>query len=180
MTRTRRHTRGSGFTLVETIATITILVTLGSISSGVLWSALDAYSDAAVRAALHSETSVGMERIIRELHGIDKKAVGVAPEISDVTPTSITWNTSNSITLSGDQVLLVDGGGPARVLLDEVTTLTIQTYDESDAAMASSLSGAACDAIRRISVEVTLQREGVTETLRTKMFVRCTMAGAAP
>ena len=75
-------------------------------------------------------------------------------------------------------VMLVEDGGAAAVLLSDVSSLAVQTYDESNAALAASLSGAACDDIRRVAVAITIERSGVTETLRTKLFLRCTMAGA--
>jgi prepilin-type N-terminal cleavage/methylation domain-containing protein len=175
-----RHRRG--FTLVESIAAITILAAVASVASGILWAAVDAYSKGATAAVLHNEGSLAMERIIREFHNIPKKTGGatVAPEISSVTATSITWNTNYSLSLSGSQLTLTVGGGTARVLLNDVSSVTIQTYNESNAALAASLSGAACDPIRRISVQFTHARTGVSETLRTRLFLRCTMAGAVP
>jgi len=64
------------------------------------------------------------------------------------------------------------------VLIGDVTAFTVQTYNESNTALSATLSGAACDPIRRIMVTITTQRAGVTQTLRTKLFVRSTMEGA--
>jgi hypothetical protein len=54
----------------------------------------------------------------------------------------------------------------------------VLTYDEDDAALSAPLSGAACDDIRRVALNVTVQRNGVTESLRTTVFIRSMMSGA--
>jgi hypothetical protein len=63
------------------------------------------------------------------------------------------------------------------VLLTDVTACTIATFDEDNAPLGASLAGVACDDIRRVSVSVTVTRGGVSETLRTKVFIRATMEG---
>ena len=61
--------------------------------------------------------------------------------------------------------------------MDDVSAFSVQTYDEDNAALGATLTGAACDPIRRIELDLTLQRSGVTTSLRTKLFVRSTMRG---
>ncbi len=168
-----------GFTLIELIATIVVLAVLGSITSLLILNAVDGYSEAATSAQLHGEASIALDRAVRELRKIelDSAATGVAPNISSVTPTSIAWEPSSSLSLSGAQLMFVDNGATAAVLLDDVSALSMTTYDESNTALAASLTGVACDPIRRVALEVTLQRHGVSETLRTKLFIRSTMSG---
>ena len=95
--------------------------------------------------------------------------------------TLIKWSDSDAdsytLSLSGADLLLAVDGGAAAVLLADVTAFSVQTYDEDDAALADSLSGVACDPIRRVALDVTLQRHSVSETLRTKLFIRSTMSG---
>ena len=131
-------------------------------------------------AQLHSELSVTMDRIVRELRKIprDDAAAGTAPDIASVTATSITWDTDYSLSLSSTNLMYTENGGTAAVLQNNVTAFTVQTYDESNSALAASLSGNNCDPIRRIQLTLTMQRHGVTESLRTKMFLRETMVGA--
>lgn len=168
-----------GFTLIESIAAIVVLAVLGSITSLLILAAVDGYSDAATSAQLHGEASIALDRAVRELRKIelDSAAAGVAPNISSVTATSIAWEPNSSLSLSGAQLLFVDNGAAAAVLLADVSALSIATYDESNTALAASLTGDQCDPIRRVALDVTLQRHGVSETLRTKVFIRSTLSG---
>ena len=176
----RRHLATlRGFTLIESIATIVVLAVLGSITSLLIVNAVDGYSEAATSAQLHGESSIALDRAVRELRRIelDSAATGVAPNISSVTPTSIAWEPNSSLSLSGARLMLVDNGATAAVLLDDVSALSITTYDQSNTALAASLTADQCDPIRRIVIDVTLQRHGVSDTLRSKVFIRSTMSG---
>ena len=134
---------------------------------------------AATQAQLHAELSIAMDRITRELHNINlKSGSSVAPDISSVTASSIAWNNNYSLSLSGGRVMFVDNGSASAILLDNVTAFSVQTYDESNTALSASLSGSGCDPIRRIQVQITLVRAGVTETLRSRLYLRGTMEGA--
>ena len=74
-------------------------------------------------------------------------------------------------------MLAVDGAA-AGVLLSDVVAFAVSTYDEDDTALAASLSGASCDPIRRVFVTATLSRDGTSETLAGRVFIRSTMSGA--
>ena len=74
-------------------------------------------------------------------------------------------------------MLEVDAG-PAAVLLTDVVSFSVHAYDQDNVALVNPLSGAACDAVRRVALDVTVQRNDATERLRTKVFIRSTMAGA--
>jgi prepilin-type N-terminal cleavage/methylation domain-containing protein len=180
MLRRQFQLRRAGFTLIEAIATMTILAALGSVASMLVMTSVDGFTRAATSAQLHSEMSVALDRIDRELRNItvDSSAPGIAPDISAITASSITWHTDYSLSLSGGNIMFVENGGTARVLLSDVTTFSVQAYDESNAALAASLSGSACEPVRRLRITITLQRSGVTQTLRTRIFLRCTMANA--
>jgi prepilin-type N-terminal cleavage/methylation domain-containing protein len=169
-----------GFTMVEAIATLAVLGVLASVSANLIYAATTAYRDAATKAQLADEVSVAMNRIVRRLTSVDRDTTAsvVAPRISSVTPTSIAWNGNYSLTLTSGQLLLVENGSTSRVLLDNVTAFSVSAYDESNAALAGTLSGAATQPVRRLQVQVTAQRSGVAQTIRTKVFIRATMAGA--
>ena len=168
-----------GFTLIEAIATIVVLAIIGSIASLLILNAVDGYTDAATTAQLHIEASTTMDRIVRELRKIplDSGAAGVAPDINDITTDSITWGANGEISLSGSKLQITTTGPPLRDILDGVTAFSVQTYDEDNAALAATLTGAACDPIRRIELDLTLQRNDQSASLRTKLFVRSTMSG---
>jgi prepilin-type N-terminal cleavage/methylation domain-containing protein len=172
--------RRRGFTLVEAVATIVVLGALGTAASSILLSATDSYLDAATAAQLHSEASIAMDRAVREVRKIalDSSATSIAPDIDSVTASSITWDTTSSLSLSGTNLMLAVSGGAAAVLQSDVTAFTVQTYNESNTALGTSLSGSGCDPIRRVSLTITVSRGGVTHTVRSKVFVRSTMINA--
>lgn len=170
---------GRAFTLVEVLVTIVVIAAVGSVASLTLTSALDGYIDAATQAQLHTELSIAVDRIDRELRRTGlKSASPIAPNISSVSATSIAWNNNYSLSLAGGNVMLVENGAAAAILQGNVMAFSVQTYNESNTALAATLSGAACDPIRRVRVSITIQRAGMSETLRTKVYLRSTMEGA--
>ena len=187
-TITRQSGVRRGFTLIEAVAAITILGILGSITSQLVYRASQSYCEAATRAQLHAELSTAIDRIDKELRQISIKSpyATVAPNIDTITASSIAWQDSGgagqrSFSFSGGSVGLYEQStGLTATLATSVTSFVVQGYDEANAAMAASLSGAACDGVRRLSVTVTATRSGITESLRTKVYLRCAMDGAAP
>lgn len=174
-----------GFTLIEAVATIVILGVIGVSASNIIYTSTDSYVSAANTSQVHSELSVALDRIARELRKIelDTAASDVAPNIDSANAASIIWRNSSgevsSLILNGTDLELVIDDGAASVLLTDVTALTIQCYDEDNRAFGGALSGASCDPIRRIEITLTAQRNGVSESLRAKVFIRGTMTGAA-
>jgi hypothetical protein len=129
--------------------------------------------------------SIAMDRVLREVRRIelDGSAAGVAPNIVGVDATYVAWKDSDSdnysvVLVPGDKLnIQIDGGGGS-VLLADVTGVNVRAFDEDNDELVLPLAGAACDDIRRISVDLTCQRSGVTETLRARVFIRSTMSGA--
>lgn len=174
-----RPLRGSlAFTLIELLAAIVVLGTIGSVAMLVLSSAVKAYANTATQAQLYNELGTAMNRIDKELRQVALKSGSVVPNITSVSASAITWNTNYTLSLSGTSLMFTDAGATAAILLSDVTAFSVQTYNESNTALGASLSGSGCDPIRRIQVQITLQREGVTETLRDKIFLRCMVEGA--
>ncbi len=180
-TAATRGTAGGGFTLVELICALVIVGALGSVSSGLIYSGLRSYRDASTRALLHTDASMAMERAFRVLTGIprDTSSTVIAPAISEVTAGSIAWSGGNALRLDGMRLMLTENGGTPRPILDRVTAFALEAFDESNAAMAASLSGAATRPVRRLRLTVTVTADGVSETIRMRVFIRCTMSGAA-
>ena len=170
-----------GFTLIESMATVAILATLGSIASFLILEAVGGYTDAGASAQLHAEASIGLDRAFRELRSIelDAGASGIAPNITLVSESSIGWTDSDSdsysLSLSGTDLMIQVDNGPSAVLLSNVSAFTVATYDEDDSQLATDLSDTDCDAIRRVALDMTLTRSGVSESLRARTFIRSTM-----
>jgi prepilin-type N-terminal cleavage/methylation domain-containing protein len=164
------------FTLIESIATIVILAVVGSMASFILFTASDGHLHAAVAGQLHSEASMAMDRIVRELRATpaDSAAPLPAADIQSITPTSIAWAGGSSLALAGSELIYTNGDGSA-VLVGDVAAFNIQAFDESNQAMAATLSGDACQDVRRLRITLTLERHGVSHALRTRIFLRTTM-----
>jgi hypothetical protein len=166
---------------MESMATVAVLAIMGSLTSFLILDAVDGFTDASNSAQLHAELSVALDRAMREIRMIelDTYATGVAPNIDDVTPTTIIWTDSDVdsylLQLSDSDLVLQIDSGPAAILLANVTAFSVTTYDEDNSQLAASITGDSCDAIRRVELEVTVERGGVSESLRTRAFVRSTM-----
>ena len=77
-------------------------------------------------------------------------------------------------------LIKVNGVGPATLMTD-VTALTITGYDDGGPLVGDPdtvVGSCPCGTIRRIAVDVTAERGGITESLRFKVFIRSTMSGA--
>jgi hypothetical protein len=162
------------------VATIVVLAVVSTAASSIILNAVDGYADASTQEQLHVETSIALDRIVREIRMIplDTAASGVAPDISSMTSSRITWEGNNTIALTGTDLELVENGGAAAVLLSDVIGFSLAARDESDALLSLPLTGAACDPVRRVAISITRQRFGTTETVRTIVFLRATVSGA--
>lgn len=174
--------RSAGFTLVETLATIAIVAVLAGLSAPVISAASRSYADGANRAEIATGIDAAMERIVTELRQIplQSAAVTAKPDISSITNNSITWSTNSSIDLSGTTLRLTLAGGTPRILLTGVSAFSINAYDQSQVALTAPLSGSGCDTVQRLEISITGLRNGVSETHRTRVFLRSLAAGAAP
>lgn len=179
MNRLSAPTSRRAFTLVELIAAIVVIAVIGSLASVLLASAVDGYSRASIEAQLHSELSIALERIEREWRYIPCKADQIAPHINSISATSMVWSDDCSLSLVGDRLMFAVNGGAAGVLLDDVAAVSIQGMDDAGSPLSLPRNGDACDAIRRLQVSITLERNGVSQTLRTIVFIRSMMQGAS-
>ncbi len=165
------------------MATIVVLGVLGSTASYLILDSVDDYTKAALQAQLHAEMSIALDRAMREIRKIelDDTATGVAPDITAMTVSSLQWEDSSAnayqLVKVGSELQLAVAGGGLATLLTDVTALTIVIFNEDNTNLVVC-AGATCDPVRRVSVDVTTQRNGVTQSLRFKAFIRSTMSGA--
>lgn len=174
----------AGFTLIESAVTIVILSIIMAVVSRLFLGAAMGYTSAATRSELHAELSCALDRVVSEVRLATVKS-GVSPACADIvsiTPTSIEWKASDglsrTVSLVGSEVHYSVNGGTAYVLASSVTTFGIAAFDQSSAALASSLSGSDVNAVRRIQITLAGTRHGVTETFRTRVFPRACQSGS--
>lgn len=176
----RTPTIHTGFTLVETMAAITVLAVLGSIASFLLVPAVSGLNHAATEAQIHTELSMAMDRIERELRSVPLDADAlpeIAPDVASMTSATMNWSEEWSLSLVNSEVWLDSGDGTPRRLLSDVHDFVLEAFDESDSAVTLPCSGAECHGVRRVRVTATVERSGITHMLRTKIFLRSTVQG---
>lgn len=164
-----------GFTLVEAVATMGILAVIGSAASLLIHDAASAFARSGDTARAHREASMAVERLTRAWREIG--AAGGAPAIAEVSPTAMEWDGDWSVALAGGTLEFVEDGGPACALAVGVAGLTIRAFDEAGAELSLPRSGPACAPIRRLSLELSLERGSALETIRTRVFIRAFMGG---
>lgn len=171
-----------GFTLVEALTAIVIVATLLVIASNVIFAGVDAYAATSTRARLAAEMSSAMERASAALRDIpmDTGQTTAKPLIQAVTANSITWSTTSSLAISSGSLVLTTATDGAATLQTNTTDFSIVAHDQNGAVLALPLSGTACHAIQRLEISLTCTRTGVTQTLRTRVFLRNLVETASP
>jgi prepilin-type N-terminal cleavage/methylation domain-containing protein len=170
------------FTLVEMLASITIMAIVAGVGTGLIWQGVASCRTAANMPQAHAELSAAMERLTRELRSIGPRAgAAVAlPDIDAVAADAIEWDAGDAVSVEGTDLVLVEDGGAPRVLLRNVVSFAVSVYAEDGAEIDTPIAGAACDHVRRVSLTIRVSRDGSTDTLRSQVFIRSLMAGAAP
>ena len=187
--RPSRDWTGSGtacraaFTLVEMIATISILAVLGLLASGIMLNAWKVHTDAVSRVNLSEGLATALERMVSELRNIDitPASAPATPRISAMSAGSISFTVGGSsrvISLSGTDLLLSGSAASGAVLASGITSLMIQGYTKDNVAVSASPSAAEIASIRRIQITMTGTSGTVTETIRTKVFIRSMASGS--
>jgi prepilin-type N-terminal cleavage/methylation domain-containing protein len=177
MIRPHRPTR-RGFTLIELMAAMVVLAILGTTAASVMVRATTINTDTRTRTRIHTELATAMEQVDRALRTIPARVGLSTPWIDTVTASSISFGGTGQLSLSGSDLRLALPGEAAATILRDVSALSVRTYDATGTLMSASLSGSACDAIRRVEVTVTVTTGGLSDTLRTRVFLRCTVSGA--
>ena len=156
-----------------------VLAVVGTASVGLTWSAIRSFATGAESLRLQSEASVAMERITRELRAVPLDEEGT-PDIQSIGGDSISWHDGEAqLALVGDQIVYTRNGVES-VLCSGVAQFSIRGSDSVDESLPEVLSGTACDAVRRLTLEIGLAEGEATAAVRTKIFLRCMALEVAP
>ena len=168
------------------MAAIVVIGILSSSAAYLILDSVDDYMDATLHAQLQDELSLALDRIVREIRWIelDPEIAGPITHITGYTASSLTWDdgptgsaVTHSVTMAGGELLLQADGFTGPILTD-ATSLIIRAYDENNLYLSPPLTLAACAPIRRIEFTLGVTRSGVTDALRSKVYLRAAMAGS--
>lgn len=173
-----------GFSLVEVIAVIVILGIIGGVSSSLILTNVASFTESSVRIQLHGEASVTLDRIVREVREIDPDpTVGPPrPHIRQARANSLQWDDSCSLGLVDGTLLLNTDGVHEDVLCGDVSEFSLDYLDESNHSLliGGAVPPSDLPRIRRVAIHLSLQRQGMTESLSTRVFIRAAMTGGMP
>lgn len=178
MTRaTTTSRRRRGFTLVEAISSIVVISIVGLVGSRLVLEVSKVMEGTARRAELSNSLNTVMERAMTELSSIDASS-GV-PTITSPSSSSITFTvngSSRTLSYSGTTVQFTGAAASAATLATDVTAFTLAYYDKNNAVIASP--AAAISTIRSVQLTVTARKAWVSETLRSRVFIRSLSSGS--
>lgn len=171
------HPRGSlrrrGFTLVEAVAAIVVIATLGSVATGIVYAGVEASRRSAERDQLLGEMSQAMDHLVTTIRAVPADADGT-PGL-DVTASSVVVDGAVTFALQSGSLVRTDAAGTS-ALLRGVTAFTPVAMDRDGTALAV---GSPRPLVRRVELSITASRQGLTETLRTRVFLRNTASGGS-
>lgn len=172
------------FTLVEAVATIAVLSVVGLASSRLILESSARYTDAVTRSQLHASASGAISRIVTELRAISPDS-GVSPAAPDIdssfSSTSLSFAGSGGASRtiaynSGAGTITISGSAAAsQTLATDCTAFSLSYLDSTGGTITP---GSGSTLIRRIVVQFTLTRGGVSETIRTSVYIRSMMSGS--
>jgi len=149
-------------------------------TANIIFASVDSYLASAARSRLTADLSVAMEQASAALRDIplDSSQAGAVPAISAVSASSLNWSADSSLTLSGTSLVLNTAGTP-RTLMSGVTSFALAAWNDAGSALSLPLSGAGCQQVRRVELTISASRSGVSETLRTRVFLRNLIEGSS-
>ncbi|MGD9691543.1 MAG: type II secretion system protein J [Phycisphaerales bacterium] len=172
MTRRSHSTRA--FTLVELIATLTVISVGSAVAASVISTAARSYSDSAQSASLHTQASSALERITRELKACptDDASPTPAPLITSVQRSSIDWGAGYRLALVSRTLNLTTPTQSAQPIAENVASFTIRAFDHLNNPLPANLNSVGARDVRRIEITITLASGAASETLRARVAPR--------
>ncbi len=160
--RTRLHLLGprrAAFTLIELAVTITVAAVIAGLGAAVIAQAARAYAQNKTSTDNFADAAYALNRLASELSDLT-----AAANITNIGPDTITFS-ANGETLTYSKSG-TDLRRNARTLAAAVSSFTLTCYDAAGAVTATPAS------VKRIGIQLTLDRNGTPATLRTEVFPR--------
>ena len=156
---------------------------IGGVASRIAFQSFQALNDTSTRSDLHDQLSSAMERISTELRTIEIQpgATPIAPDINAATASSLSFNAGSSpraLALDGTNLRLTGQLGSDATLAGNMSSFIVQCFDGANVPLPSVPSPSELAAARRIQITLVGSSGGVSETLRTKVFIRCMACGS--
>lgn len=189
MRPSRRRPRA--FTLVELVAVMVVIGTIGGVVAGIVQRLAEANNQTAVRSQLYNEATMALDRIVNMVKFTPVRGTGTqTPAISAITPSSITWENGDTLALTGGNLNLCsvrdgDAAATPKLLLANVSAFTIAPINDTDANLFTAYATISLNAVQSgdahaMNLSLTLTRANVSATLSTRVFLRANAELAAP
>ncbi len=176
--------RRFGFSLVEVLAVIVILGLIGGVSSSLILTNVAVFTESSIRIQVHGEASMTLDRIVREMREInpDPNAGPPQPYITHARTDSLHWNGSCRLEYMDGAILLCTDAMNSDLLCQDVSEFALDYLDNSNRSLL--VSGAVpqgdLSRIQRIAIRLSVCRQGMTESLTSRAFIRAAMTGGMP
>ncbi|MEL7474240.1 MAG: hypothetical protein AAGK04_13060, partial [Planctomycetota bacterium] len=125
--------------MAEAIASMVILSIVALAASRILLVASDGFVSSSDRSALLGDMSVAMDRLAREVRQIQSESGSGGASIDAVAADRLDWQSDHSISVDAGNALALQTGVTTEVLLEGVTSLAIEAFDESGSALNATL-----------------------------------------
>lgn len=176
MTR-RARTCSTGFTLVEAVAALAIIGVVVGIAANILFTSADAYTQSNTRADLVVQADAAMQRMVRELREIPLREG--QPQIEVIAEDALMWGPDDYTLSESSGTITLIKGPEERVIATDVTSFLLVGFDESNSQIPPNSVDEEAARTRRIEITLTVERDGVSHTLRTRAHLRTTMPAIA-
>lgn len=173
---TAARTSRRGFTLIEMLCAMVVIGLIATLAAGFVIQASSSFTVAGTGAQVLLEANSAMDRISRELRGIQLSSGSL--NVSSISSSSISYNSGSSITLNSGTLSLTTPTSGSSPLAVGVTSFTLEALDNQGTLLTLPLASPATSTIQRLRITVTLTRGTTSETLRTVVFPRALITGS--
>jgi prepilin-type N-terminal cleavage/methylation domain-containing protein len=162
----RRH----AFSLVELVATISVVALLAGVTTAVMSRAVGEHGVTNRAFELTTRASLAMTRIADEFRLIQTATGQDRLDLSNLTPGRVTWTSGQEVRLSGSSIIHRAADGTESILCDGCSSLVFTGYDQDGVAIPANPTPPQLASVTRIGVDMVLSDQGGQAHLRTRVF----------